>query len=135
MLAGQSFRADNVARMRLPGWIASLTALAALLAVEGAYYLDDFSPWKLYAALFWIAFSVTAIVSTWMFAFATFLERDLWRLPGKFWYLIAFFLPPALILFDGGGIRFSRVDGEGLQQLWPGMIWIQTDPSLGGFRM
>src|ERR1019366_8677551 len=135
MIAGPLFSEHFNARMRLPGWIAGLGTLAALFAVECAYYLDEFSPWKRYAAVFWIICSVTVIVSTWMFAFATFLDRHHWRLPGKCWYLIAFFLPPALVLFDGGGIRFSRIDAEGLQQLSTGMILIQNDPSLGVFRM
>lgn len=121
--------------MRSKAWLAAYAIVACLFAVEAAYYLGDFSPWRRLAGGFWIGCSATVILSTWLFAFATFLERDLWRLPGRAWYLAAFALPPALVLADGGGIRFSHIDAEGLQQLAAGVYMMHRDPSFGVYRM
>ncbi len=121
--------------MRSKGWIAAFAITACLCAVEAAFFLGDFSPWRRAAAFFWISCSAAVILSTWMFAFATFLDPELWRLKGRAWYLIAFFLPPALVLVDGGGIRFSHIDAEGLQQLAAGVYMMHKDPSFGVYRM
>ena len=121
--------------MRRILWVWSLAVFAGLVLVEAAYYLGDFSPLRRIAAFYWIACSVAIAVSAWLWAFSTFLEPGFWRLPGRAWYLVAFFLPPALILLDGGGIRFSHIDAEGIQQLAAGTYLTRNDPSFGVYRM
>jgi hypothetical protein len=135
MTATSDLPADGSFRIREPRWIAFAVVTAALLAVEAAFFLGEFNPARRYAAIFWIAASVTVVASTWAFALAWLFDPVFWRQPGKAWFLLAFFLPPALVYFDGGGIRFSQIDAEGLQQLASGIYLMHNDPSLGVFRM
>lgn len=109
--------------------------VSGLFAVEAAYFLESGSRLQRCAALYWIVCSVAVIMSTWAFALSTFLDRTFWRLRDRAWYLVAFFLPPALVLVDGGGTYFTHVGGEGAQQLSIGMYLIRYDPSLGVYKM
>jgi len=121
--------------MRIFKWIACLTVVLALFAVEAAYFLDDYSPWRRYAALCWIISSVAIVLSTWRQAFTAFFDPQFWRLPHRAWYLVAFLLPPVLILVNAGGTYFTHIDAEGLQQLAAGMDLAHNDFSLGVYRM
>ena len=121
--------------MRRLKWVLCFVIVTAMFAVEGAFYLDVGSPWRRYAGLFWILCSAGVILSAWTYAFAPFFGREFWARPYRAWYFFAFFLPPVLILFNGGGIRFTGVDSEGLQQLGAGLYLIHHDPSFGVYRM
>ena len=92
-------------------WVACFGLILALTAVEAAYFLPEYSPWRRLAAQFWLVTSVTMLVTAWGHAFTPFLDRSFWGSPHRIWYLIAFFLPPILILVDGGGSTFTAVDG------------------------
>jgi len=121
--------------MRKAIWGIYASAIAGLFATEAAFYLGEWSPWKRLAGLFWVLCSVVTVLTAWVSAFTPFLTRGFWALPHRAWYLLAFFLPPILILFDGGGIRFTSVGQEGLVQLACAMDLLHRDPSLGVFRM
>ncbi len=109
--------------------------MAALFMVEAAFFADPWSRWRGYAGLSWIACSVAVILSAWTCAFARFFESGFWKLPDRAWYLVAFFVPPTLVLVNGGGVFFTSVDGEGLQQLGNGLYYLHNDPGYGVFRM
>jgi hypothetical protein len=110
-------------------------AAAALFAAEAAFFLDEGSPWRRCAGLFWVCCSAVLLLSALVSAFLPFLERGFWSLPGRAWYLAAFFLPPVLILVNAGGTFFTPVDGEGLAQLAGGMRLLRHNPSLGVFSL
>ena len=116
-------------------WAPYIGVVCALFATEAAYFLDELSPWRRCAGFFWVSSSAVIVVSAWAFAFAAFLEREFWALPHRGWYLVAFFLPPLLILVDVGGTYFTPVDGEGLAQLAGGVTLLRFDPSLGIFSL
>lgn len=121
--------------MRKLIWAPYICIVSGLFAAEAAFFLDDLSPWRRCAALFWIIGSSVILLSAWATAFAPFLEREFWALPHRAWYLMAFFLPPFLVLLNAGGTYFTHVDGEGLDQLAGGIKLIRYDPSLGIFRL
>lgn len=116
-------------------WVAYAAPTLALIATEAAFYASEGSPWRKYAGLFWVVCSVAVVLSAWGSSFGPFFRKDFWQLPNRCWYLTAFFLPPALLLLDGGGNYFTSVDGEGLQQLSAGIYFLHHDTSLGVFRM
>ncbi len=121
--------------MRRLSWVAYTVPTLALIGTEFAFYASPGSPWRRFAALFWVVCSVAVVLSAWASSFGPFFKRDFWTLPNRSWYLTAFFLPPALLLLDGGGIYFTSVDGEGLQQLAAGIHFLRHDASLGVFSM
>jgi hypothetical protein len=116
-------------------WAGVFILIACLYGVEAAYFLGEGNRLQRYAALYWIGCSVLTISSACAFAFRSFFDRSFWRLEDRVWYLVAFFLPPILILVDGGGIRFTNVDGEGVEQAAVGINLLRHDPSLGVFKM
>jgi hypothetical protein len=121
--------------MRKLIWTAYVLPVLCLIAAEAAFFADTLSPLRWCAGLTWISFSVAAILSSWVAALTPFFSRHFWTSRHRAWYLVAFFLPPALILFNAGGVRFTSVDIEGLQQLAAGMFMVRHDPSLGIFAM
>jgi hypothetical protein len=121
--------------VRKLSWASYVCVLAALFAAEIAFYAPPLSAWRTCAGLFWILCSVVVILSALALALANFLKRDFLALPHLGWYLVAFFLPPVLILVNAGGIYFTHVDSEGLQQLADGIKLVRLDAGLGMFRL
>jgi hypothetical protein len=121
--------------MRKITWALCALTISALFATEAAFFLGDWSPWKRYAALFWIFASAIIVLLAWASAFTPFLERDFRILPNRAWYVTAFILPPILILVNAGGTYFTSIDSEGLVQLASGMDLMHRDPSLGVFSI
>jgi hypothetical protein len=121
--------------MRRAQRIACALLVLGLFAVEAAFFLGDASPWKRYAGLFWVGASAAIILSTWCYAFLPFFDAGFRGQRHRAWYLVAFLLPPLLILLDGGGIKFTHVDAEGLQQLAAGVKLLRTDPCVGVYKL
>jgi hypothetical protein len=121
--------------MRKLVWAAYALPILALFATEAAFYLGDWSRWRWYAGLSWILLSVAVVLSAWVTAIFPFFGRYFWTLPHRAWYLTAFFGPPVLILVNGGGIYFTSIDAEGLQQLAAGLFVLHHDPNLGVLTM
>jgi hypothetical protein len=109
--------------------------VVCLIGAEAAFFADLQSPLRQFAGVTWMAFSVAAILTAWIAALLPFFSEYFWSCRHRVWYLLAFFLPPVLILFNAGGVRFTTVDIEGLQQLAAGMFMLRHDPSLGVFAM
>jgi hypothetical protein len=116
--------------MRKLSWFAYLVPTLALIATEAAFYAPNESHWRKCAGLFWIVCTGAVLLSAWVSSFGPFFSKGFWALPNRGWYLTAFFLPPVLVLLDGGGNRFTSVDGEGLQQLAAGIFFLRHDTSL-----
>lgn len=114
--------------------VAAFLLIAGLFAVEAAYFAGPGSTPERLAALYWIGCSAALLLSAWLASFSTILDRSFWRMPGRYWYLAAFLLPPILVLAGGGGTYFTSVDSEGLQQLAAGVDLMRHDPDLGVFR-
>ena len=125
---------ETASRAAAIGRIAAYIAIAGLFAVEAAYFAGPGTGIQRLAAFYWIGCSVAVVLSAWFFSLSTFADPDFWRTPGRFWYLAACLLPPLLVLADGGGVRFTPVDSEGLQQLAAGIDLIRHDPGHGVFR-
>jgi hypothetical protein len=117
--------------MRKLIWTAYALPLAALFASEGAFYLSNWSHWRRYTGLSWIIISVFVLATALAGSLRPLFTRQFWAAPGRGWYLAAFFLLPALVLFDAGGTAFTTIDLEGVQQLGSARVLLHSDPNLG----
>ncbi|HEY4989056.1 MAG TPA: hypothetical protein VII09_04575 [Opitutaceae bacterium] len=126
---------SSSSRLRRLEWVGVSVLLFGLFGVEAAYFLGLGSGLRRFAALYWIGCSVALILSAVAFSFSPFLDRAFWRLPNRAGYLTAFLLPPILVLFGGGGVAFTHVDGEGVEQLAVGLSLMKHDPGLGVYSM
>jgi hypothetical protein len=107
----------------------------ALIAVEATYFLPDTSPWRKYGAWFWGLITLVALALPWIFAFSPFFNRAFWRLRHRGWYLLAFFLPPALLVVGLNGIVFTRFNVESSQEVGGALAALRHDPSYGIFGL
>lgn len=116
-------------------WAACFVFIAALIGVELAYFLNVDSPARSFAGKFWLISSLILLLAAWIYAVTPFFDRAFWQLPHRAWYLIAFFLPPALMLVDAGGTTFTTIDGEGAGQILDAMFFLNGKDSLGIYRI
>lgn len=121
--------------MRKLTWIACALPALCLLLAEAAVFSGTSSVLRGCAGRTWLIISVAVVLTSWVAAITPFFAKWFWASPHRAWYLVAFFLPPILVLFDAGGVRFTAVDIEGLQQLAAGMFMLRHDPGLGIFAM
>jgi hypothetical protein len=126
---------DFVAITRKLAWAVYLSLIGALFAVEAAFYADPAAALRRCTGIFWVLCSVMVLMSALVCAFSGFFGREFWTLPSRAWYIVAFFLPPILILGSAGGIYFTHVDSEGLEQLADGIKLLVHDHSLGVYRL
>jgi hypothetical protein len=118
-----------------PGWFFFWAILVLLAGIEFCYFLPDGTSLKRYAAFTWIVISVGFLMVVVAGAFRIFFENSFWRDHDKVWFLIAFFLPVALVYFDIGGIAWTPINDEGTQQLAQGVDLLKHDPNFGVFRL
>jgi hypothetical protein len=87
------------------------------------------------AARAWIACSALILVSVFIHAVLPFIRRGFWSSPDICWYLAAFFVPVALVLFDVNGYGYTQINDEGLQQVTSGLDLMSGRRDLGLFSV
>jgi len=117
------------------GWVVYFILAAALITVEAGFFLPEESPWKRYAALFWIVISVGFLVTTWGYGLSPFFDRTFWSSRHSTWYVAAFFVPASLIMVDLDGVTFNRINGEATMQLSDALGLFHQLNSLGIYTL
>ena len=109
--------------------------LAILFGVEASCLLPGGGMLRALAARAWIACTALILVSVLIHAVLPFFRRSFWSSPDLCWYLAAFFVPVALVLFDVNGYAYTQINDEGLQQVTSGLGLMSGRKDLGLFSV
>ncbi len=106
-----------------------------LLGVEATWPLTEGSLPRVIAAWTWIACS--DLVLGWALAsiLLAFTRADFWRSRDLGWFLAAHVVPVCLVLFEINGWEFTKINGEGAQEVQSGFIFYTQFADLGIFKM
>jgi hypothetical protein len=109
--------------------------LVILLGAEASCLLPGGGMIRALAARAWIACSALILVSVLIHAVIPFFRRGFWSSPDLCWYLAAFLVPVALVLFDVNGYGYTQINDEGLQQVTSGLDLMSGRRDLGLFSV
>jgi hypothetical protein len=111
----------------------TLLVFGVLLAIEATYFAPEQGILRAAAAWGWIACAAIVLGSALASNLRPFVQRGFWSSRDVVWYLVAYFLPVALVAFGATGYLHTQINDEAIQQVAAGLGFLDSRRDLGLF--
>lgn len=117
------------------GWRIYLVGAFILFGIEATEICPEESVLRAMAGSAWLLISGLILITAFFRTLLPFIESTFWSAQDRNWYLVAYFLPVILVLFDIDGVTYTMINTESTQQIGDILALVHERSDCGIFSM